>query len=146
MNRDFVEMLSALSDAGAEYLVIGAHALAAHGYLRGTRDLDIWIRPTRENAQRVWRALAEFGAPLRGVTMEDLHTPELIYQLGVEPQRIDFITTPAGVEFDSSWRDRVMVRVSGRDFPFLNREDLIRSKRAAGRPQDLVDISHLESQ
>ncbi|HYO77682.1 MAG TPA: hypothetical protein VE010_14575 [Thermoanaerobaculia bacterium] len=92
MNRHFVEMLSELSAAGAEFLVIGAHAVAAHGFIRGTRDLAVWIRPTRENAERVWRALANFGAPLRGVTVEDLCTPELIYQLGVEPNRIDFLT------------------------------------------------------
>jgi hypothetical protein len=146
MNRDFVEMLSALSDAGAEFLVIGAHAVAAHGFLRGTRDLDIWIRPTAENAQRVWRALVEFGAPLRNVTIEDLHTPELVYQLGVEPQRIDFLTSPAGVEFEPAWSHRVFVRVGDREFPFLSKEDLIRSKRATARPQDLVDADNLENQ
>jgi hypothetical protein len=146
MNRNFVEMLSALSDAGAEFLVIGAHAVAAHGVLRGTRDLDIWIRPTRQNAERVWRALAEFGAPLRDVTIEDLCTPELIYQLGVEPTRIDFITSPAGLDFESAWRDRVLIAVADREFPFLSKHDLIASKRAAARPQDLVDADNLENQ
>ena len=146
MNRHFVEMLSALSDAGAEYLVIGAQALAAHGFVRGTRDLDIWIRPTRENAQRVWRALVAFGAPLQGVTIEDLCTPELIYQLGVEPNRIDFITTPVGVGFDDAWRNRVAMRVADRDYPFLSKADLITMKRATARPQDLVDADTLENQ
>ena len=146
MNRHFVEMLNALSDAGAEFLVIGAHAVAAHGYLRGTRDLDIWIRPTRDNADRVWRALVEFGAPLRNVTVDDLHTPELIYQLGVEPTRIDFITTPLGLEFDDAWQNRVFISVDGREFPFLGKSDVIRSKRATARPQDLVDADNLENQ
>ena len=146
MNHHFVEMLNELSDAGADFLVIGAHAVAAHGFLRGTRDLDIWIRPTPDNAERVWQALVRFGAPLRGVTVTDLHTPELIYQLGVEPTRIDFITSPTGLEFDAAWAKRVLVKVGERQFPFLSKEDVIRSKRATARPQDLADVERLENQ
>ena len=146
MNRHFVEMLNELSDAGADFLVIGAHAVAAHGFLRGTRDLDIWIRPTRENAERVWQALVNFGAPLRNVTVDDLHTPELIYQLGVEPTRIDFITSPTGLEFAEAWENRVFIQVGDRQFPFLSKGDVIRSKRATARPQDLVDADKLENQ
>jgi len=144
MNRHFVEMLSALSDAGADYLVIGAHALAAHGYARGTRDLDIWVRPTPENAARVWRALADFGAPLEKFTVDDLSTPGTICQIGVEPARIDLLTSPAGVKFDESWQRRLTVLVKDREFPFIGRDDLIASKRAAGRPNDFRDIEELE--
>ncbi|MDQ3281085.1 MAG: hypothetical protein M3Q69_06710 [Acidobacteriota bacterium] len=144
MNRNFVEMLSELSDEGAEFLVIGAHAVAAHGYIRGTRDLDVWIRPTRDNAERVFRALVRFGAPLRDVTVEDLYAPERIYQLGVEPYRIDFITTPTGLDFAEAWSSRVAIRVNGREFPFVSKADLIRAKRATARPQDLVDADMLE--
>jgi hypothetical protein len=144
MNRHFAEMLSELSDAGAEFLVIGAHAVAAHGFIRGTRDLDIWIRPTRENAERVWRALVSFGAPLRDVTVEDLCTPELIYQLGTEPTRIDFLTAPLGLDFEEAWRNREMFTVGDRQFPVLSKSDLIQSKRASARPQDLMDIANLE--
>ncbi|HEY0142748.1 MAG TPA: nucleotidyltransferase [Thermoanaerobaculia bacterium] len=146
MNRHFVEMLRALSAAGADYLVIGAHAVAAHGYLRGTRDLDVWIRPTAENAQRVWRALLAFGAPLDDLTVEDLSSPEMIFQVGVEPIRIDLLTSPAGVEFDSAWEGRVLVSIDGQQFPFLGREDLVRSKRASGRRQDLLDLDNLGAQ
>ncbi len=85
MNRDFAEMLSALSDAGAEFLVVGAHALAAHGRPRATGDLDIWVRPSAENAERVWSALARFGAPLAALTRRDLQTPGIEFQIGVEP-------------------------------------------------------------
>jgi hypothetical protein len=144
MNRNFVEMLRALSAADAEFLIIGAHAVAAHGYLRGTRDLDIWIRPTPENASRVWRALLDFGAPVRDVTVHDLSTPGIIYQIGIEPARIDLLTEPAGVEFVEAWANRVMTKVNGEEFPFLGKADLIRSKRAAGRRQDLLDLDHLE--
>ena len=144
MNRHFVEMLKTLSAAGAEYLVIGAHAVAAHGYLRGTRGVDIWIRPTPENAARVWKALIAFGAPLGGVTVHDLSTPGTIYQIGVDPMRIDILTSPAGVEFDGAWANRAIVDVNGEPFPFLGREDLIRSKRATARRQDLLDLDHLQ--
>jgi hypothetical protein len=144
MNRHFVEMLAALSDAGADYLVIGAHALAAHGYTRGTRDLDIWVRPTPQNAARVWRALLEFGAPLEHFTIEDLSSPGTICQIGVEPTRIDLLTEPAGVNFEAAWQRRLTVSVNGREFMFIGRDDLIASKRAAGRPNDFRDIEELE--
>ena len=144
MNRHFVEMLSALSDAGADYLNIGAHALAAHGYTRGTRDLDIWVRPTPQNAERVWRALIDFGAPLERFTVEDLSTPGMICQIGVDPTRIDLLTSPAGVEFEESWQRRRIVSVKDREFNFIGRDDLIASKRAAGRPNDFRDIEELE--
>lgn len=143
MNRHFVEMLRELSAAGADYLVIGAHAVAAHGYLRGTRDLDVWVRPTADNAQRVWRALLAFGAPLGDLTPQDLSTPKMIFQVGVDPIRIDILTSPAGVEFDSAWANRVMVTIDGQQFPFLGRDDLVRSKRASGRRQDLLDLDQL---
>jgi hypothetical protein len=144
MNRHFVEMLSALSDAGADYLIIGAHALAVHGYARGTRDLDIWVRPTPQNAERVWRALIDFGAPLERFSVDDLSTPGMICQIGVDPARIDLLTSPAGVEFEESWQRRLTVSVKDREFPFIGRDDLIASKRAAGRPNDFRDIEELE--
>jgi hypothetical protein len=144
MNRHFVEMLAALSDAGADYLVIGAHALAAHGYARGTRDLDIWVRPTPQNAERVWRALVEFGAPLDRFTIADLSSAGTICQIGVEPTRIDLLTEPAGVDFEVSWQRRLTVSVNNREFMFIGRDDLIASKKAAGRPNDFRDIEELE--
>jgi len=144
MNRHFVEMLSALSDAGADYLIIGAHALAAHGYTRGTKDLDIWIRPTPQNAERVWCALIEFGAPLEQLSISDLFTPGMICQIGVDPARIGLLTSPAGLEFDSAWQRHVTFAVNGMPFPFISRDDLLASKRAAGRPNDLRDIEELE--
>ncbi len=87
MNRDFAEMLDALSAAGAEFLIVGAHALAAHGRPRSTGDLDIWVRPTPANAERVWRALVNFGAPLSELRIEDLSTPEIVFQIGIAPAK-----------------------------------------------------------
>jgi hypothetical protein len=144
MNRHFVEMLRALSDAGAEYLVIGAHAVAAHGYTRATKDLDVWVRPTPDNAQRVWRALLNFGAPLEQLRIEDLHTMGTIFQIGIDPGRIDLLTAPSGVDFDSAWPRRVSYSVDGTPFPFIGRADLVASKLATGRPNDLRDIEELD--
>jgi hypothetical protein len=146
MNRDYVEMLNELSAAGADYLVIGAHALAVHGFLRATKDLDIWVRPTEENARRVWAALVRFGAPLRGVAVEDFATRGTIYQIGIDPDRIDVITEPAGVEFEDAWERRTVAVVEGVAYPVIGRADLITTKRAAGRPQDLIDVERLENQ
>lgn len=146
LNRHFVEMLSALSDANAEFLIVGAHAVAAHGHYRATKDIDVWINPTSENVSRVWRALGEFGAPLYQLTINDLLTPGTIYQIGVDPIRIDILNCIEPLVFEEAWSRRVNIEVDGRTYPFLGREDLIRSKRAAGRPHDLRDIEALESQ
>lgn len=144
MNRDFVEMLSALSAAGADHLVVGAHAVAVHGRPRATGDLDIWVRPTRQNAERVWRALAEFGASLQDLTINDLTSADLVFQIGVVPNRIDILTDLTGLEFDDAWQNRVTIELSGVQVPVLARQDLIRNKRALGRPRDLADIAELE--
>lgn len=136
-------MLSALSGAGADYLVVGAYALAAHGYVRATGDLDLWIRPTPENAARVYEALRRFGAPLRDVSVQDLHTPDLVVQIGLPPRRIDLLTSIDGVAFDAAWQRRDERTVSGLLVPLLHRDDLVQNKRASGRPQDLADLDGL---
>ncbi len=144
MNQDFVEMLSALSEAGAEYLVVGAHALAVHGFPRATGDLDLWVRPTPENADRVWTALLQFGAPLGDLRREDLHTPDVVFQIGLAPSRIDILTSISGVEFDSAWPHRIMVSAFGLNLPTIGKRELLQNKRAAGRPRDLADVAELE--
>ena len=144
MNRDFAEMLSALFVARAEFLVVGAHALAAHGYPRATGDLDIWVRPTRENGERVLAALRVFGAPLFDLTLDDLSRPGIVFQIGLPPARIDILTGISGVEFDGAWTGRMVANVAGQELPFIGREDLIRNKRAAGRAKDLADVEALE--
>jgi hypothetical protein len=144
MNRDFVEMLAALSDVEADYLVVGAHALAVHGIPRATGDLDIWVRPTPENAARVWAALERFGAPLHELEPGDLHAPEIVFQIGLPPNRIDLLTSISGVGFEEAWRNRVTVTVAGLDVPTIGRADFIRNKKAVGRPRDLADVAELE--
>lgn len=147
LNQDFLDVLAALAGAGAEFLVVGAHALAAHGIPRATGDLDIWVRPSRENARRVVAALTAFGAPLaaHGVSEEDLARPGTVYQMGLPPRRIDILTQISGVEFADAWGSRVTVVIEGRPIGFLGREALLANKRAAGRDKDLVDVKLLEA-
>ncbi|MEX1015386.1 MAG: hypothetical protein WDZ31_01475 [Phycisphaeraceae bacterium] len=144
MNRDFLDMLGALKSADAEFLVVGAHALAAHGRPRATGDLDIWIDPTPDNVQRVWSALLAFGAPLDLLSPDDFLQPDCVIQFGVEPGRIDLLTSITGVRFDEAWPRRNMVEVAGLTIPVLGKVDLVRNKRATGRPKDQIDADELE--
>jgi hypothetical protein len=144
MNRDFVEMLAALSAAGADYLVVGAYALAAHGRPRATGDLDLLVRATPANARRVWAALETFGAPLGDLTLDDLTSSDLVFQIGVAPTRIDLLTGLTGVGFDEAWASRVTLTLEGVEIPIIGRDALIRNKRALGRPRDLADVAELE--
>jgi hypothetical protein len=145
LNRDFLDFLAALIRAEARFLVVGAHALGAHGVPRATGDLDVWIEPTTENAARVWQALAEFGAPLEslGITAVDFETPDLVAQIGIPPSRIDVLTGISGVAFEEAWPDRMTIEVAGLPIPFLGRTPLIRNKRSAGRLKDLADLEAL---
>jgi hypothetical protein len=143
MNRDFVEMLAALHAAGAEYLVVGAHAVAAHGRPRATGDLDLWVRPTGDNARRVYAALQQFGAPLHDLGVADLTSPDLVFQIGVAPARIDILTSISGVSFEEAWASRIAVPIDELEVPVIGRECLKQNKRAAGRPRDLADLSEL---
>ncbi len=143
MNRDFAEMLSALSEAGTEFLIVGAHALAAHGVPRATGDLDIWVRPTAENATRVLTALAVFGAPLADLTLDDLTKPDTVFQIGVVPCRIDILTGISGVQFSNAWVRRLVIDVEGIHVAVIGRDDFKANKRASGRPKDLLDLELL---
>ena len=111
MNRDFVEMLSALSAEGVEYLIVGAYAMAAHGWPRATGDIDIWVRPTRENAERTLRALRRFGAPLFPLSTEDLTLPDTVFQIGVPPGRIDILSGVSGLTFQEAWPSRMIAKI-----------------------------------
>lgn len=145
VNQDLIDLLRAFSAHGVEFIVVGAHALAAHGHVRATKDLDVWIRPSPENAERAYRALAAFGAPLTELTVEDLTIEGTVFQIGVAPNRIDVLTQIDGVTFAEAWADRMDARFGGEPVAVLSREHLIRNKRASGRTQDLADVERLES-
>lgn len=146
MNDDWRDLVAGLHATGARYLIVGAHAMAVHGVPRGTQDIDFWIEPTPSNAQRVWDALAAFGAPLPslGITLEDLYRPGIVIQLGVPPNRVDLMTSLSGLpDFAEAWAERVEHPFGGVATAFLGRQALIRNKRAAGRRKDLSDLEAL---
>lgn len=145
MNRDFAEMLKALADEGVEYLVVGAYAVAGHGVPRATGDIDLWVRPSIENATRLWHALERFGAPRSRLTPETFTLPDVVYQIGLPPNRIDFLTSIDGVNFEEAWSERYVRDVGGLTVSMLSRRHLIANKRATGRPQDLADVARLEA-
>ena len=145
LNPDFRDMLSALCEEKADFLIVGAYALAAHGHPRATGDIDIWIQASEENAKRVWRALMRFGCPLFDLKLDDLKTPDLIFQIGVEPRRIDIVTSITGVEFDEAWPDRKEIEIEGLKIAAIGRSHLLKNKKAVGRPQDLADVAWLET-
>ena len=144
MNRDFRDLLSALSAAGAEFLVVGAQAVGIHAVPRATGDLDVWVGTHGENPERVWNALRDFGAPLQELAIDDLRQPNLIFQMGVVPLRIDIITTVEGLVFEDCWPRRITASYVGLDIPVIGLEDLIVNKRAVGRKRDLADVELLE--
>lgn len=146
LNDDFRDLLSCFREANVEYVIVGAHALAAHHLPRATGDLDVFVRPSAGNAALVFRALATFGAPLvaHGVTEADLASPGTVYQIGLPPRRVDILTSISAVTFDEAWASHVEVTVHGQSLPFLGKDELIRNKRAAARPKDLVDVAALE--
>jgi len=144
LNPDFHDMLSTLCNENAEFLLVGAYALAAYGLPRATGDMDIWIRCSDANAQRVWRALQQFGAPLSELTLDDLKTPDLVFQIGIAPRRIDLLTSIDGVQFDEAWLQRKTIDVEGLTVAVIGRSHLIQNKKAVGRPQDLADVVWLE--
>jgi hypothetical protein len=143
LNPDFRDMLSAFDEEGVEFLVVGAYAMAAHGVPRATGDLDLWVRPSDENAARLIRALRRFGAPMDDITADDFTRPDLVFQIGIEPNRIDLLTTIDRLEFDEAWKNRVTAEVGAVALPVLNLPDLIRNKEAVGRLRDLADVEDL---
>ena len=143
-NEDFRELLSCLLDADVRFLVIGAYAVAFHGHVRATKDIDLWVKADPENAKRAFRALALFGAPLGGVEPGDLLDPETVLQIGLPPRRVDILSEIEGVQFDDAWRRREQLDLDGLLVPVLGLDDLIEAKRATNRSQDRADVEALE--
>lgn len=144
LNPDYKDILSAFSGAGVKYLLVGAYAMAAHGQVRATGDIDLWVESTRENASRTMAALKEFGAPLHEIRQEDFEKPGVVFQIGVAPRRIDILTSIDAVEFPDAWDDREEVRVAGLAVPVIGRAELIKNKLATGRLKDRADAMSLQ--
>jgi hypothetical protein len=144
MNPDFLDLLRAFAAADVRFLVVGAYALALHGRPRATGDLDVWVEATPENAARVMRALAAFGAPLSEVSEADFSREGVTYQIGVPPGRIDILTELTDLTFTDAWADRLRGPFGDVVVDFIGRASFIRNKRATGRPKDLGDIEGME--
>jgi hypothetical protein len=145
LNEDYKDMLHALSEEKVRFLLVGAYALAAHGYPRATMDIDIWVMPSSQNADAVLRALHRFGTPLHNLSKEDLQKDGTIFQIGVAPRRIDIITTASGLQFDDAYEKSLSLNIEGIELHIPSIDDLIRNKRAVGRTKDMADVEALES-
>jgi hypothetical protein len=146
LNPDYKDMLSALSEEKVEFLIVGAYALAAYGLPRATGDIDILVGSDPENSKKVYQALKRFGAPLSHVTPETFAETDVIYQMGVAPNRIDLLSSITGVSFRDAWSHRQVKQVEGLNLFVLSLEDLILNKSATRRPKDKVDLEWLRSQ
>jgi len=143
-NRDFRDLFSALNAAEVRFLVVGGYAITFHARPRFTKDLDVWVDPDPANAERTFRALAAFGAPMRDLKPGDFADSELVLQIGMPPNRIDILMGIQGVTFPEAWDRRVTAKYADCAVAYLSKADLIRNKRAVGRPQDLEDVRELE--
>ena len=144
LNADYKEMLQSLVDAGVEFMLVGAYALAAHGYPRSTMDIDIWVKPSDNNAQAVMQALQAFGAPLMGLEKKDLLRDDTVFQIGVAPRRIDLLTGLTGLKFDEVFARALEIQIENLRVRLPSIDDLIRNKKATGRIQDLADVEVLQ--
>ena len=145
MYQDFKELLLAFNAHDVEYLIVGAHALAAHGHVRATKDLGLWVRPDKSNAQKVLQALSDLGAPLSELTVDDFSRKDSIFEIGLPPLRIDVITDVDGVEFAEAWPDRFETSFGGVPAFVISRHHLITNKKTVARLQDLADVQQLEA-
>ena len=144
LNSDYKDMLQVLLDNGVKFLLVGAYAMGAHGYPRATGDIDIWVEPSADNSQRVYRALAAFGAPLHEIDEATFIQPGIVFQIGIAPRRIDLMSAVSGVGFDEAYQHRQIVEIEGLPIPILSYDDLIKNKRATGRDKDRLDADRLE--
>ncbi|MGH7058259.1 MAG: nucleotidyltransferase [Acetobacteraceae bacterium] len=146
--EDFRDLLIELADAGAEFVLVGGHAVAFHGHPRATKDMDVLIRSDSSNAERVYRALAAFGAPLQNfdVQSKDFATYDGVLQIGLPPRRVDILNRADGISFDEAVAEGSGFTLEGRRIPVIGRAALIKNKRAAARAQDAADVEALAAQ
>ena len=143
LNDDYKDMLLALSERKVKFLLVGAYAMAAHGYPRSTMDIDLWVMPDSENAVLVLQALEDFGAPVGDLSPEDLQNDGMIFQIGVAPRRIDILTSVDGLRFDDSFANSNIIEIEGIPVHVLSVSDLVKNKRSTGRLKDLADVESL---
>ncbi len=138
-NPDFRDLLSSLLAADVRFLLVGSYALAFHGHPRATKDMDVWVEPTQENAVRVLQALAAFGAPIQQLTADDFADPQTVFQIGVPPRRVDLLCSVEPVDFDIAWAGREVLRLDDLEVPVIGLRALLANKGASTRLQDQAD-------
>jgi hypothetical protein len=143
VNQDFRELLSILNDEKVKYLIVGGYAVIRHAEPRYTKDLDIWVSPDRENAERVFRALKKFGAPLTDLSPQDFTEKGFFYTMGMAPSRVDILFDLKGLEFEKCYERRIESDLGGLVVNIIAADDLIVNKESVGRYQDLADVEKL---
>lgn len=143
LNEDYKEILRILLENKAEFLIVGAYAMAAHGYPRATADFNIWVGSDSENSKKIYASLAEFGVPLAEITPDTFTEEGIIFQIGVAPRRIDIITAIDGVEFNKAFQEKTIVEIENLKLPFLSKENLIKNKQSTKREKDKLDLKTL---
>jgi hypothetical protein len=143
VNSDFTDLLRLFNDNRVRYLIIGGYAIIQYAEPRFTKDLDLWVSTDITNAAAIYKALKSFGAPLVGLTEADFTEEGYFYQMGVPPMRVDILMGIPGGDFEKAWKNRNEVDFDGLVVPFISKQDLIATKRASARPQDLMDADLL---
>lgn len=144
LNQDFKELLQLFAEHSIEYLIAGGYAVIHHTQPRYTKDLDLWIKPSSDNARRLAVVFHEFGVPLVEVTLADFESEGLQFTIGIQPNAIDFLTSIPGLDFAEAWKNRAADDTLGFPTFYISLEDMITAKAAAGRLADLADIEELE--
>ena len=144
LNSDFRDILSAFCEEKVEFMLVGAYAVAAHGLPRATGDIDLWVKCSEKNAERVWAAIMNFGAPLANISKQDFSTRGNVVQIGVTPRRIDILTQITGVEYEEAEPQSITIEIEGIAIPVIGLAHLVQNKSAVGRPQDKADVARLQ--
>lgn len=144
LGKDFRDLLELLNRHQVRYLAVGGFAVAIHGKPRYTKDLDLWVEVSVDNAKRIVAALDDFGFASLGLRSEDFLDPDVVIQLGYEPNRVDFLTKLTGVEFADAYPQRTSMKIGELEVPVIDRASLIANKLAIGRPRDLEDAKDLK--
>ncbi len=142
-NPDYKDLFKILNEEKVEYLLVGEHALIFYSEPRYTKYLDILVLSSKKNSSRIWKALKKFGAPLKNITEEDFTNPEMIYQIGIDPNRIDIIMSITGISFEDAWKNKKQSTYDNIPINIISKKDLITAKKASKRPQDLLDVDKL---
>lgn len=142
--QDYLDLLQCLNDNKVKYLVIGGYAVIQYAEPRYTKDIDLWVETSIPNAKKLLKALNEFGAPTDNLTTEELAKPGLVFVFGIPPLRVDILNNAQGCSFDTAWKNKNKVLIEKTNINFISKNDLIKLKKKANRPQDIADINSLK--